>query len=73
MGAHLVKELLALGHTVVALDDLSGGFRDQVDPTIAAISTFLVCLSIGGLWLAAFCCCSLPVGAEVAVPQPIPV
>ncbi len=32
MGAHLVKELLALGHTVVALDDLSGGFRDQVDP-----------------------------------------
>ncbi|MBK7752350.1 MAG: NAD-dependent epimerase/dehydratase family protein [Flavobacteriales bacterium] len=32
MGAHLVKELLALGHTVVALDDLSGGFQDQVDP-----------------------------------------
>lgn len=31
MGAHLVKELLANGHTVVALDDLSGGFRDQVD------------------------------------------
>lgn len=32
MGAHLVKELLAMGHTVVALDDLSGGFQDQVDP-----------------------------------------
>ncbi|MBK8613595.1 MAG: NAD-dependent epimerase/dehydratase family protein [Flavobacteriales bacterium] len=32
MGAHLVKELLSMGHTVVALDDLSGGFRDQVDP-----------------------------------------
>lgn len=32
MGAHLVKELLAKGHTVIALDDLSGGFRDQVDP-----------------------------------------
>lgn len=32
MGAHVVKELLALGHTVVALDDLSGGFADQVDP-----------------------------------------
>jgi UDP-glucose 4-epimerase len=31
MGAHLVKELLAMGHTVVALDDLSGGFADQVD------------------------------------------
>ena len=32
MGAHLVKELLAMGHTVVGLDDLSGGFADQVDP-----------------------------------------
>ncbi|MBX2979153.1 MAG: NAD-dependent epimerase/dehydratase family protein [Flavobacteriales bacterium] len=32
MGAHLVKELLAMGHQVVALDDLSGGFADQVDP-----------------------------------------
>lgn len=32
MGAHVVKELLSLGHTVVALDDLSGGFADQVDP-----------------------------------------
>jgi UDP-glucose 4-epimerase len=32
MGAHLVKELLGMGHTVVALDDLSGGFQDQVDP-----------------------------------------
>lgn len=32
MGAHLVKELLAMGHHVVALDDLSGGFADQVDP-----------------------------------------
>ena len=31
MGAHLVKELLAIGHTVVAMDDLSGGFQDQVD------------------------------------------
>lgn len=32
MGAHLVKELLDRGHVVVALDDLSGGFADQVDP-----------------------------------------
>lgn len=31
MGAHVVKELLALGHDVVVLDDLSGGFKDQVD------------------------------------------
>ena len=32
MGSHLVDELLARGHTVVALDDLSGGFRDNVNP-----------------------------------------
>ncbi|HOZ41828.1 MAG TPA: NAD-dependent epimerase/dehydratase family protein [Flavobacteriales bacterium] len=32
MGAHVVKELLDQGHEVVALDDLSGGFVDQVDP-----------------------------------------
>src|SRR3989304_3235673 len=32
IGAHVVKELLALGHTVIALDDLSGGFSDYVDP-----------------------------------------
>jgi UDP-glucose 4-epimerase len=31
MGAHLVRELLSMGHQVVALDDLSGGFGDQVD------------------------------------------
>jgi len=32
MGAHLVRELLAQGDEVVALDDLSGGFRSNVDP-----------------------------------------
>lgn len=31
IGAHVVKELLSLGHTVVVLDDLSGGFEDYVD------------------------------------------
>jgi UDP-glucose 4-epimerase len=31
MGAHLVRALLDRGHEVVALDDLSGGFRDNVD------------------------------------------
>lgn len=31
MGAHLTKELLSRGHEVVVLDDLSGGFRDNVD------------------------------------------
>jgi len=32
MGSHLVDELLKRGHDVVALDDLSGGFRDNVNP-----------------------------------------
>jgi UDP-glucose 4-epimerase len=32
IGAHVAKELLAMGHRVVVLDDLSGGFQDQVDP-----------------------------------------
>ncbi|MBK9029887.1 MAG: NAD-dependent epimerase/dehydratase family protein [Myxococcales bacterium] len=32
IGSHVVDELLARGHEVVALDDLSGGFRDHVDP-----------------------------------------
>ena len=32
IGAHVVKELIAMGHRVVVLDDLSGGFEDQVDP-----------------------------------------
>jgi UDP-glucose 4-epimerase len=32
LGAHLGRELLSLGHTVVALDDLSGGFVENVPP-----------------------------------------
>ncbi len=32
MGAHLVRELLGAGREVVALDDLSGGFVDNIDP-----------------------------------------
>ncbi len=32
IGAHVTKELVAMGHKVVVLDDLSGGFQDQVDP-----------------------------------------
>lgn len=30
IGAHVSRELLGLGHRVVVLDDLSGGFRDNV-------------------------------------------
>ena len=32
IGSHVVDELLKRGHHVVALDDLSGGFRDNVNP-----------------------------------------
>jgi UDP-glucose 4-epimerase len=32
IGSHVCRHLLEQGHTVVALDDLSGGFRDQVPP-----------------------------------------
>jgi UDP-glucose 4-epimerase len=32
LGAHLSRELLSMGHRVVVLDDLSGGFADNVAP-----------------------------------------
>ena len=30
MGSHVAEHLLKLGHRVIVLDDLSGGFRDNV-------------------------------------------
>ena len=32
IGSHVVSELLASGYEVVGLDDLSGGFRENLDP-----------------------------------------
>ena len=32
MGSHVVNHLLSLGHRVVVLDDLSGGFKENVTP-----------------------------------------
>lgn len=32
IGAHVVNELIRQGHRVVVLDDLSGGFRENVNP-----------------------------------------
>ncbi len=32
IGAHVTNELIALGHRVIVLDDLSGGFEDHVNP-----------------------------------------
>ena len=31
MGSHLVSAILGMGHRVVALDELSGGFLDNVE------------------------------------------
>jgi UDP-glucose 4-epimerase len=30
IGSHVAKHCLALGHKVIVLDDLSGGFEDHV-------------------------------------------
>ena len=37
IGAHVVNDLVALGHDVVVLDDLSGGFEDNVNPAATFI------------------------------------
>jgi UDP-glucose 4-epimerase len=37
IGAHVVRSLLAEGHEVVVLDDLSGGFRDNVPERAAFV------------------------------------
>jgi len=35
IGSHVIDELVTMGHQVVALDDLSGGFKDHVNPQAA--------------------------------------
>ena len=38
MGAHVINELLNQGNTdVVALDDLSGGFRENLKPAVTFV------------------------------------
>ena len=37
IGSHVVDSLLELGHRVVVLDDLSGGYRDNVNPAAKLI------------------------------------
>src|SRR5688500_13734497 len=32
IGSHVVDELVSMGHDVVAVDDLSGGYRENVNP-----------------------------------------
>ncbi len=42
IGAHVVNELLNMGHKVVVLDDLSGGFLDNVNPKAIFIQGSIV-------------------------------
>ena len=37
IGSHIVNDLLAAGEQVIALDDLSGGFRENVNPRVVFI------------------------------------
>ena len=42
IGSHVVDEVLALGDTVVALDDLSGGFLDNISPDAVFVEGTIV-------------------------------
>jgi hypothetical protein len=42
IGAHVVNELILMGHEVVAFDDLSGGFDDYVNPKATFIKGSVV-------------------------------
>jgi UDP-glucose 4-epimerase len=32
IGAHVTNELIKLGHRVIVLDDLSGGYKENINP-----------------------------------------
>ena len=42
IGSHVVDHLIGMGHEVIALDDLSGGFRDNVNPDATFIEGSVV-------------------------------
>ena len=42
LGAHVARALLDAGHEVVVLDDLSGGFADNVDPRARLVTGSIV-------------------------------
>ena len=42
IGSHVVDEVLALGDTVVALDDVSGGFLDNIGPDAVFVESAVV-------------------------------
>ena len=37
IGAHVTNELIKMGHEVIVLDDLSGGFEENVNPAATFI------------------------------------
>jgi nucleoside-diphosphate-sugar epimerase len=39
LGSHIVGDLLKQGHFVVGVDDLSGGFHENIAPFMAAYPT----------------------------------
>ena len=42
IGAHIVNELIDLGHKVIVLDDLSGGFKENVNKKATFIKGSIV-------------------------------
>jgi UDP-glucose 4-epimerase len=48
LGSHVVDSLIELGHDVVVLDDLSGGFRENVNPKAELIRGSINDLSVLG-------------------------
>ena len=42
MGSHVVDELISMGHEVVVLDDLSGGFIDNINPAAHFVAGSIV-------------------------------
>lgn len=42
MGSHLTRELLSMGHSVVVIDDLSGGFRENIPPQVTFVEGSII-------------------------------
>lgn len=42
LGSHVVRHCLSMGHQVVVLDDLSGGFRDQVPDSVTFVKGSII-------------------------------
>ena len=47
IGAHVTNELIQLGHKVIVLDDLSGGFEDHVNENAIFVKGSVIDLVVG--------------------------